>query len=104
MRTRYNDDIVCKINNARYVILDILGFWNIHIDKDKNEIFHENQYHLNMYSVSEEIVKNGEDTIGALFYLICNSCLTYESFEKWEKYIDEVLIDTQTACKDMVFE
>ena len=104
MKTRYDDNIVYKLNNAKYVILNILGFWNIHIDKDKNEIFQENQYHLNRYSDSEVALKEREDTIGALFYIICKSCLTYEIFEKWKKYIDDVLIDTNTAYKDMVFE
>ena len=49
-------------------------------------------------------MKERIDTIGSLFYIICKSCLTYEIFEKWEKYIDGVLIDTNTAYKDMVFE
>lgn len=104
MKTRYDDNIVYKLNNAQYVILNILGFWNIHIDKDKNEIFQENQYHINRYSDSENLMKEGTDDVGALFYIICKSCLTYEIFEKWEKYIDDVLIDTNTAYKDMVFE
>lgn len=104
MKTKYDDNIIYKINNAKYVILNILGFWNIHIDKDKNEIFQENQYHLNRYCDSEAAIKDGSDTIGSLFYLICKSCLTYESFKKWERYIDNVLIDTKTAYKDMVFE
>ena len=104
MRTGYSDNIVYKINNAKYVILDILGFWTIHIDKNKNEIFQENQYHINRYSDSKAAIKEGSDTIGSLFYLIYKSCLTYESFKKWEKYIDDVLIDTKTAYKDMVFE
>lgn len=102
MRIKYDDDIIYKINNAKYVILDIMGFWNIHIDKDKNEIFQENQYHINRYSDSESAIKEGSDTIGSLFYLICKSCLTYESFEKWKRYIDNVLIDIKTASKDMV--
>lgn len=104
MKTRYDDNIVYKLNNAQYVILNILGIWNIHIDKDKSEIFQENQYHLNRYIDSEAAMKERLDTIGALFFLICKSCLTYESFKKWEKYIDGVLIDTNTAYKDMVFE
>ena len=74
------------------------------IDKDKNEIFQENQYHINRYSDSENLMKEGTDTVGSLFYIICKSCLTYEIFEKWKKYIDDVLIDTNTAYKDMVFE
>ena len=104
MKTRDDDNIVYKINNAKYVILDIMGFWNIHIDKDKNEIFQETQYHLNRYIDSENLMKEGVDAIGSLFYIICKSCLTYEIFEKWKKYIDDVLIDTNTAYKDMVFE
>lgn len=104
MRVKYDDDIINKINNAKYVVLNIIGLWNVHIDKDKNEIFQENQYHINRYSDSETDMKNGSDTIGSLFYLICKSCLTYESFDKWEKYIDNMLINTQTAYKDMVFE
>ena len=104
MRTKYDDNIIYKINNSKYVILNILGIWNIHIDKDKSEIFQENQYHLNRYIDSENGMKSESDTIGALFFLICKSCLTYESFKKWEKYIDGVLIDTNTAYKDMVFE
>lgn len=105
MRMRYDADIIYKINNSKYVILNILGIWNIHIDKDKSEIFQENQYHINRYSDSENAIKEESDTIiGSLFYLICKSCLTYESFNKWEKYIDEVLIDTNTAYKGMVFE
>ena len=47
MKTKYDDNIIYKINNAKYVILNILGFWSINIDKDKNEIFQENQYHIN---------------------------------------------------------
>ena len=104
MRTKYDDNIIYKINNSKYVILNILGIWNIHIDKDKSEIFQENQYHINRYGDSEAAIKEGSDAIGSLFYLICKSCLTYESFNKWEKYIDEVLIDTNTAYKGMVFE
>ena len=104
MRTTYDDDIICKINNAKYVILDIMGLWNIHIDKNKNEIFQENQYHINRYSDSENAVKEGLNAIGSLFYLICKSCLTSENFEKWERYINDVQIDTKTACKDIVFE
>ena len=105
MKIKYDDDIVYKLNNAQYVILNILGIWNIHIDKYKNEIFQENQYHINRYSDSENAIKEESDTIiGSLFYLICKSCLTYESFNKWGKYIDEVLIDTNTAYKDMMFE
>ena len=104
MKTRYDDDIIYKINNSKYVILNILGIWNIHIDKYKNEIFQENQYHINRYSDSENLMKEGTDTVGSLFYIICKSCLTYEIFEKWKKYIDDVLIDTNTAYKDMVFE
>ena len=104
MKTRYNDDIVYQINNAKYVILNILGIWNIHIDKETSEIFQENQSHLNRYSDSENDMKSESDNIGALFFIICKSCLTYESFNKWEKYIDEVLIDTNTAYKDVVFE
>lgn len=104
MKKYYDNDIVYKINNASYVILDIMGFWNIHIDKDKNEIFQENQYHLNRYSDSETTTKDGSDTIGSLFYLICKSCLTYESFKKWERYVNNVLTDTHTAYKDIVFE
>ena len=104
MRTKYDDNIIYKINNSKYVILNILGIWNIHIDKDKSEIFQENQYHINRYSDSENLMKERLDTIGSLFYLICKSCLTYESFEKWERYINDVQIDAQTAYKDMVFE
>lgn len=104
MKTMYNDNIVYKINNAKYVILDIMEFWNIHIDKDKNEIFRENQYHINRYSDSENLMKAGIDAIGSLFYIICKSCLTYEIFEKWEKYIDDVLIDKNTAYKDVAFK
>ena len=103
MRTKYDDDIIYKINNAKYVILNILGFWNIHIDKDKNEIFQENQYHINRYSDSENLMKEGTATVGSLFYIICKACLTYEIFEKWKKYIDDVLTDTNTAYKDTVF-
>ena len=40
MRMRYDADIIYKINNSKYVILNILGIWNIHIDKEKSEIFH----------------------------------------------------------------
>lgn len=97
MGTKYDDDIISKINNSKYVILDIMGFWKIHIDKDKNEIFHEDQKHINLYCESEVEFKNGSDTTGALFYLISKSCLTCESFKKWEKYIDDVLIDTKTT-------
>ena len=104
MKTRYDDDIIYKINNSKYVILNILGIWNIHIDKYKNEIFQENQYHINRYSDSENLMKEGTDDVGSLFYIICKSCLTYEIFEKWKKYIDDVLIDTNTAYKGMVFE
>lgn len=104
MKTMYDDNIVYKINNAKYVILDIMGFWNIHIDKDKNEIFQENQYHINRYSDSENLMKAGIDAIGSLFYIICKSCLTYEIFEKWKKYIDDVLIDKNTAYKDVAFK
>ena len=57
MRMRYDDDIIYKINNSKYVILDIMGLWNIHIDKDKSEIFQENQYHLNRYMDSEVALK-----------------------------------------------
>ena len=57
MRTKYDDDIIYKINNSKYVILDIMGLWNIHIDKDKSEIFQENQYHLNRYMDSEVALK-----------------------------------------------
>ena len=57
MKTRYDDNIVYKLNNAQYVILNILGIWNIHIDKDKSEIFQENQYDVNRYSDSENLVK-----------------------------------------------
>ena len=103
MKTKYNDDIIYKINNSKYVILNILGIWDIHIDKDKSEIFQENQYHVNRYSDSENAMKSESDTIGSLFFLICKSCLTYESFKKWENYIYDVLIDTKTAYKDMVF-
>ena len=103
MKTKHDDNIIYKINNAKYVILNILGFWSIHIDKDKNEIFQENQYHINRYSDSENLMKEGTDVIGSLFYIICKSCLNRESFKKWEKYIDEVLIDTKTAYKDTVF-
>ena len=103
MKTKYNDDIIYKINNSKYVILNILGFWNIHIDKDKNEIFQENQYHINRYSDSENDMKSESDNIGALFFIICKSCLTYESFKTWEKYINDVQLDTQTAYKNMVF-
>ena len=104
MKIKYDDDIIYKINNAKYVILNILGFWNIHIDKDKNEIFQENQYHLNRYIDSENFMKEETDTVGSLFYIICKSCLTYEIFKKWEKYIDDVLIDTNTAYKDTASE
>lgn len=104
MKKYFNENIVYEINNAKYVILDIMGLWSIHIDKDKNEIFQENQYHVNRYNDSESSMKDGTDTIGALFYLICKSCLTYERFENWEKYIDGILIDTETAYKNMVFE
>lgn len=104
MRTKYDDGIIYKINSAKYVILDIMGFWRIHIDKNKNEIFQENQYHINRYSDSEIAIKEGSNTIGSLFYLICKSCLTYESFKKWERYIDDVLINQKTVYKDMVFE
>ena len=104
MKTIYDDDIIKKINNAKYVVLNVVGIWNIHIDKDKSEIFQENQYHLNRYSDSENAIKEESDTIiGSLFYLICKSCLTYESFNKWEKYINDVQLDTQTAYKDTVF-
>ena len=49
-------------------------------------------------------MKEGTDTVGSLFYIICKSCLTYEIFKKWEKYIDGILIDTKTSYKDTVFE
>ena len=104
MRMRYDADIIYKINNSKYVILNILGIWNIHIDKEKSEIFQENQYHVNRYMDSENLMKERIDTIGSLFYIICKSCLTYEIYEKWKKYIDDILIDTKTAYKDMVFE
>ena len=103
MKTIYDDDIIKKINNAKYVVLNVIGIWNIHIDKDKSEIFQENQYHLNRYSDSENDMRSESDNIGALFFIICKSCLTYESFNKWEKYINDVQLDTQTAYKDTVF-
>ena len=103
MKTIYDDDIIKKINNAKYVVLNVVGIWNIHIDKDKSEIFQENQYHLNRYSDSENDMRSESDNIGALFFIICKSCLTYESFNKWEKYINDVQLDTQTAYKDTVF-
>ena len=104
MKTKCNDDIIYKINNAKYVVLNIIGIWSIHIDKNRNEIFQENQYHINRYSDSEYLMKEGTDAIGSLFYIISKSCLTYETFKKWEIYIDDVLIDTNTAYKDTVFK
>ena len=86
------------------MIINIIGLWDIHIDKEQNEIFQENQYRINRYIDSENLMKEGTDTVGSLFYIICKSCLTYEIFKKWEKYIDGILIDTKTSYKDTVFE
>lgn len=92
-------NIIAEINNAEYVILNIGGIWSVHINKKKQEIFQENHYHTNCFDECKTIINSECDSIGILFYVISQSCLTHAVYNQWKKYIENVLLNQRTAYK-----
>ena len=92
-------NIITEINDAEYVVLNIGGIWNIHINKKEKEIFQENHYHINCFDQCKTIISNEYESIGSLFYTILQSCLTCTVYNRWKRYMEGVLLNQRTAYK-----
>ena len=92
-------NIIAEINNAEYVVLNISGIWNVHINKKEKEIFQENHYHINCFDECKATISSERESIGSLFYSIVQSCLTHTVYNQWKKYIEDVLLNQRTAYK-----